>query len=132
MATDRTDDVRLERHGRRARWFHAATYLVTIPTILTGLWILTGGEGHPSPLARITGIGDTELHVWLGRALAVLVLALFLGGPRAIVPFVRETLRHDGGDGRWWYACRRPSSPGGSRDTRERSIPVSGSRTSRS
>ena len=69
---------------------------------LTGLWILTGGEGHPSPLARITGIGDTELHVWLGRALAVLVLALFLGGPRAIVPFVRETLRHDGGDGRWW------------------------------
>ena len=102
MATDRIDDVRLERHGRRARWFHAATYLVTIPTILTGLWILTGGEGHPSPLARITGIGDTELHVWLGRALAVLVLALFLGGPRAIVPFVRETLRHDGGDGRWW------------------------------
>jgi cytochrome b subunit of formate dehydrogenase len=97
MATDR-----LERHGRRARWFHAATYLVTIPTIVTGLWILTGGEGHPSPLAKATGIGDTELHVWLGRALAGLLVVLVVFGHRSILPFLRETFRVDRGDGRWW------------------------------
>jgi cytochrome b subunit of formate dehydrogenase len=99
MATDRD---RLERHGRRARWFHAAIYLVTIPLVLTGLWILTGGEGHPSPLARATGLGDTELHVWLGRALVVLLLLVLLAGPRAIASFARETFRRDRGDGRWW------------------------------
>jgi formate dehydrogenase subunit gamma len=97
MATDR-----LERHTRRARWFHAAVYLVTIPTIVTGLWILTGGEGHPSPLARATAIGDTELHVWLGRALAGLLVILVLFGHRSIPPFVRETFRVNRGDGRWW------------------------------
>jgi formate dehydrogenase subunit gamma len=99
MATDR---AHLERHGRRARWFHAATYLVTIPLVLTGLWILTGGEGDPSPLARATGLGDTELHVWLGRALVVLLLFVVLAGQRAVASFARETFRRDRGDGRWW------------------------------
>jgi cytochrome b subunit of formate dehydrogenase len=97
MATDR-----LERHGPRARWFHAAVYLVTIPTIATGLWILTGGEGRPSPLAKLTGIGDTQLHVWLGRALAGLLVMLVLFGHRSILPFARETFRRDRGDARWW------------------------------
>jgi cytochrome b subunit of formate dehydrogenase len=92
----------LPRHSRKARWFHAAVYLVTIPLIVTGFWLLGGGEGHPSPLARATGIADTELHIWLGRALAALGAVLLAAGFRAVVPFLRETLRHDRGDARWW------------------------------
>lgn len=92
----------LVRHSSRARWFHALVYLVTLPLTVTGLWLLSGSEGHPSPLARITGVADTRLHLWLGRALAVLVLVPLIAGRRAIVTFVRETFRRDRGDSKWW------------------------------
>ena len=84
------------------RLFHAAAYLVTLPLILTGWWILLGGEGHPSPLSRAFGVGDARLHVLFGRALAVVALVPFVLGWRGIATFVRETIRRDPGDGRWW------------------------------
>jgi formate dehydrogenase subunit gamma len=92
----------LQRHSRRARLFHTGIYLATLALLFTGWWILLGGEGHPTPLARATGVADTRIHVWLGRALAVLALLPLLIGRRGIATFVRETLRRDRGDGRWW------------------------------
>jgi cytochrome b subunit of formate dehydrogenase len=92
----------LERYSKRARWFHAAVYVPTLALLLTGWWILAGGEGHPSPLARVLDVGDTRLHVWFGRALAVVMLIPFAVGWKGIATFVRETFRRDPGDGRWW------------------------------
>lgn len=94
---------RLERHSRRARLFHTAVYLATLVLLLTGWWLLLGKEGSPSPLARVSGVPDTRLHVWFGRALAVLALAPVALGRRGIATFVRETIRRDRGDARWWW-----------------------------
>ena len=103
MAAAATDPrSHLGRHSRRTRWFHAVVYLVTLPLTFTGLWLLSGSEGHPSPLARLSGMSDARLHVWLGRGLAVLVLLPLVAGRGAIVTFVRESLRSDRGDARWW------------------------------
>jgi cytochrome b subunit of formate dehydrogenase len=92
----------LPRHPRRVRWFHAAVYLVTLPVLFTGWWILVGGEGHPSLLARVSGTGDTGLHIRLGWALAVVAIVPVALGWRGVVTFARETVRFDRGDGRWW------------------------------
>jgi cytochrome b subunit of formate dehydrogenase len=93
---------RIPRHPRRVRWFHTAVYLVTLPLIFTGWWLLLGAEGRPSPLARLTGLSDARLHVWLGRALLVLAILSLGFGVRGIGRFLRETFRVDRGDGRWW------------------------------
>ncbi len=98
---------RLERHTRRTRLLHTATYLVTIPLLVTGWWITLGGEGHPSPIAWLFGTGDVRVHRWLGWALAVLVIAPIVFGWRGVRAFARETFRRDPGDGRWW--ARWPS-----------------------
>lgn len=92
----------VERHGRRARRFHALVYLLVLPLIGSGWWILGGAEGRPSPVARALGMGDTELHLWLGRAFAVVVVLPLVVGWRGVVTFVRETGRRDPGDLRWW------------------------------
>ncbi len=94
---------RLERHSRRARLFHTAVYLATLVLLLTGWWLLLGKEGSPSPLARAFGVPDPRLHVWFGRALAVLALAPVALGRRGIATFVRETIRRDRGDALWWW-----------------------------
>jgi cytochrome b subunit of formate dehydrogenase len=92
----------LVRHSGRARWFHALVYIATLPLTFTGLWLLSGSEGHPSPLSHIAGMSDPKLHLWLGRALAVLVFVPLVAGRKAIVTFVRETFRRDRGDAKWW------------------------------
>jgi cytochrome b subunit of formate dehydrogenase len=92
----------LTRHSRRTRWFHAAAYLIGLPLIATGWWILFGKEGQPSPLARLAGTSDIRLHIWLGRGLAVLIVLPVFLGRRAIATFFRESLRADRGDGRWF------------------------------
>ena len=76
--------------------------MLTLPLLLTGWWIALGGEGNPSPLARVFGVGDVTLHVWTGRALAVLALLPLILGRLGIATFLRETFRRDRGDGRWW------------------------------
>jgi cytochrome b subunit of formate dehydrogenase len=69
---------------------------------VTGWWLLLGKEGSPSPLARVFGAQDTRLHVWFGRALVVAALVPLVLGRRGIATFVRETIRWDPGDARWW------------------------------
>lgn len=92
----------LRRTSRGARLLHAGGYLTTLALLLTGWWLFAGGEGRPSPLARILGAPDTGVHVWFGWGLAaVLVLPLLIWW-RGVVAFVRETFRFDPGDGRWW------------------------------
>ena len=80
MATDirrdRRAGERLIRHPRRVRWFHSAIYLLTIPLIWTGGWLLFGEEAHPSLLARAFGVADVRLHVWVGRTFLVLIVAV--------------------------------------------------------
>jgi formate dehydrogenase subunit gamma len=91
----------VERYRRAVRRLHTAVYVVTLLLLATGWWLLAGREGQPTPIARLTGIPDVQLHVWLGWALlAVVVLPLpFLAG--SAIGFVRETLRYDHGDGAW-------------------------------
>jgi formate dehydrogenase subunit gamma len=81
---------------------HGTVWVVTLGLLLTGWWILLGGEGRPSPLARATGVGDTRIHVWLGWALGVLAVGVAAVGRRGIATFLRETVRRDRGDARWW------------------------------
>ena len=100
MATAGTD--RVERYGRPARWLHAVVYLPTIALLATGLWLLGGQEGHPSILSRVTRIADTRLHVSLGWALTTVVVLGLVAGVRAIPTFLRESVRRDRGDGRWF------------------------------
>jgi formate dehydrogenase subunit gamma len=97
-----TDTDRIERYGRPARWLHAAVYLTTLALLATGLWLLGGQEGHPSILSRATGIADTRLHIWLGWALTAVAALGVVAGVRAIPSFLRETIRHDRGDLRWF------------------------------
>jgi formate dehydrogenase subunit gamma len=90
------------RHPRRARLAHAAVYLTTLPLLGTGWWLLAGGEGNPSPLARALGVPDARLHVWLGWGLAGAILLAAVVAARRLGSLARETFRVDRGDGRWW------------------------------
>lgn len=91
----------LERYPRSARRYHAAIYVVTLLLLATGWWLLAGREGNPSPVARLTGIPDAVIHVWLGWALVFVALLPLPFAVRGLVAFVRETVRHDRGDLRW-------------------------------
>jgi formate dehydrogenase subunit gamma len=89
------------RNNRRTRLYHAAVAAATVTLMGTGWWLLTGNEGNPSILARMTGVPDTEIHRWTGWILAGLALVPLTIGIRATVTFVSETLRVDRGDGQW-------------------------------
>lgn len=91
----------VERYPRSARRYHAAIYVVTLLLLATGWWLLAGREGNPSPIARLTGIPDARLHVWLGWALVVAALVPLPFATRGVVTFFRETIRYDRGDFRW-------------------------------
>ena len=107
-----TGTDRIERYGRRTRWLHAAVYLTTLLLLATGLWLLVGREGQPSILARVTGVADTRLHIWLGWALAAVAALGLVAGARAIPAFLRETVRHDRGDLRWFLRWPRGALTG--------------------
>lgn len=90
------------RYNRRTRWFHAAVYFTVLLLLGTGWWLLTGHEGDPSPAARLTGVADTTLHTWAGWFLTGLTVVAITLGARATRTFVRETVRVDDGDLRWF------------------------------
>ncbi len=91
----------IERYPRSARRFHTAVYAVTLLLLATGWWLLAGREGQPTPIARLTGIPDVTLHVWLGWALLLIVVLPLAFAMRGVMSFVRETLRYDRGDVGW-------------------------------
>jgi cytochrome b subunit of formate dehydrogenase len=98
----RTHQQEVERFGRWARWFHAVTYIAVLVLLGTGWWLLTGREGDPSPLARLTGLPDTAVHLGLGWFFAGLVVVAAAVGARSVARFVTESLRFHRTDLRWF------------------------------
>ena len=91
----------LERYPRSARRFHTAVYTITLLLLASGWWLLGGREGQPTPIARLTGVPDVVLHVWLGWALLAIAILPLAFAMRGVIGFVRETLRYDRGDVGW-------------------------------
>ena len=91
----------VERYTRPARWFHAAVYVTVLLLLGTGWWLAVGREGRPSPVARLTGQPDTQLHTWTGWLLTVVVVAGLVLGARATATFLRESVQFRRSDLRW-------------------------------
>jgi formate dehydrogenase subunit gamma len=100
------------RYNRPARWFHTAVYLVSFVLLATGWWLWAGHEGDPSLLARVADRPDTELHRQTGWVLVVLAGAGLTLGIRGAYRFVRETVRVNRGDGRWFLHWPRGALTG--------------------
>lgn len=83
---------------------HAGVYVTVLVLLATGLWLLAGREGAPSPLSRLAGLPDTRLHVWVGWAFTGVVLGGVALGVRGAWVFVAESLRHDRSDLAWFRA----------------------------
>jgi cytochrome b subunit of formate dehydrogenase len=92
----------MERYSRATRWLHAGVYVTVLLLLATGVWLLTGREGVPSPLSRLTGVADTRLHVWLGWTFVVLLAAGLTLGVRAAVGFVVASVRYRRSDLAWF------------------------------
>lgn len=101
MASITERDSRVERYNRKTRWFHAATYITVLVLLLTGGWLWLGNEGQPSVLAEVTGIGDAELHTYVGWALTAVAGAGIVFGPRAIATLARASVAFRRSDARW-------------------------------
>jgi cytochrome b subunit of formate dehydrogenase len=94
--------VRIVRHSRLTRWAHTAVYVVVLVLLLTGWWLLSGQEGHPSPLASLTGAADPTVHTWAGWALTVVVALVVLLAARGVGRFVSDSVRFRREDARWF------------------------------
>ncbi|NUT18827.1 MAG: cytochrome b/b6 domain-containing protein [Hamadaea sp.] len=92
----------IERYSRRTRWFHAGIYVAVLVLLATGWWLALGREGRPSPLARVTGLADTTVHLWTGWGLAGLAGVAVTVGVRAAGTFLVESVRFRRGDLRWF------------------------------
>jgi cytochrome b subunit of formate dehydrogenase len=92
----------VRRYSRRTRWFHAATYVTVLVLLFTGGWLVAGGEGEPSPVARATGLPDTAIHTYAGWVAAALAALAVTVGARAARTFLIESVRLDRGDARWF------------------------------
>ena len=91
----------VRRYGRVGRWFHAGVYVTVLVLLGTGWWFVLIGYDRPSPLARLTGLVDGEIHELTGYVMVAVALVWLPFGVRGIRSFVRETLRWERGDGRW-------------------------------
>jgi cytochrome b subunit of formate dehydrogenase len=102
MASTTDRDHAIVRNNRRGRLLHTALFLVTTVLLVTGWWIWRGNEGRQSVLAGLLDRSDVELHRQAGWLLAFLVTVAITIGARGTITFVRETLRLNRGDGRWF------------------------------
>ena len=94
----------VERYNSKTRWFHAAIYLTVLVLLGTGWWLLLGQEGNPSPLSRLTGRPDTQLHTWVGWAMTAIVMAGLVVGTRAAATFTAESIRFRRSDLGWFLS----------------------------
>jgi cytochrome b subunit of formate dehydrogenase len=92
----------VERYRRPVRWLHAGVYTTVILLLATGLWLLLGKEGVPSPLSRVAGVADTRLHVWFGWAFTVIIAGGMVVGARGAARFVVDSVRFRRGDLAWF------------------------------
>jgi len=92
----------IQRNNRWTRWLHTGSYLLTFALLYTGWWLWRGEEGKPSFLSRWFDLSDVEIHRRVGWALCGLLAIGIVLGLRGTVTFVRETLRVNRGDGRWF------------------------------
>jgi cytochrome b subunit of formate dehydrogenase len=111
-AAGRARPARVVRYSRPTRWFHAVTYLVTFTLMFTGWWLLSGHEGKPSVLASTFDTSDVDLHRRAGWFLVVVGGLGITVGVRAALTFVRETVRVDRGDVRWFRHWLRGAATG--------------------
>lgn len=100
-AADPDADGVVERYGRATRWLHAGVYLTVLIVGGTGWWLLSGREGDPTPLARLTGVPDVVIHKDVGWALIALIGAGVVFGVRATGGFVAESVRFRRSDAHW-------------------------------
>lgn len=91
----------VERNNRATRWFHAGTYLLVLALLATGWWLLSGREGQPSPLARLTGLADTDLHTYAGWGFVGLAGLGVVLGWRAARTLLVDSVRFRRGDLGW-------------------------------
>lgn len=92
----------VERYARPTRWFHAGVYSTVAALLLTGIWVLVGNEGRPSPLSRLAGVPDTRLHVWLGWAFVALLALGVVAGARLAAGFLVASVRFRRSDLGWF------------------------------
>jgi cytochrome b subunit of formate dehydrogenase len=92
----------VRRYSRPTRWYHTAFYATTLVLLGTGWWLLRGHEGQRSVLSKLLDLPDVEIHRRAGWVLAALAAVGITLGVRAAWTFVRETVRVDRGDGRWF------------------------------
>jgi cytochrome b subunit of formate dehydrogenase len=92
----------VERYRRAVRWLHAGVYTTVLVLLATGVWLLVGKEGVPSPLSRLVGVADTRIHVWVGWAFIVLVCGGMLLGARSAAGFVVASVRFRRSDLTWF------------------------------
>lgn len=97
----------VERYRRSARWLHALGYTGVLLLLFTGVWLLIGREGDPSPVSDVTGLTDTQLHVWVGWGLAGLAGAWLVFGLRGLAGFVLESVRFRRDDLAWFRGWPR-------------------------
>jgi formate dehydrogenase subunit gamma len=100
--TTSTTRLVVERYSRAVRWLHVGVYVTVLVLLGTGVWLLVGKEGVPSPLSRLAGIPDSRLHVWVGWAFTGLLAVGLLLGMRTAAGFVVESLRYRGSDLAWF------------------------------
>jgi formate dehydrogenase subunit gamma len=94
--------VVVQRYGRATRWLHVGVYTTVLVLLATGVWLLVGKEGVPSPLSRLVSVPDTRLHVWVGWGFTGLVAVGMLLGTRAAAGFVLESVRFRRSDLAWF------------------------------
>jgi len=107
VASTTERDTSVERNNRRTRWFHAGVYVTVIGLLLTGWWLLAGQEGRPSLLARVTQLSDTDLHTYLGWALAAIAAVGAVLGWRAALTLTRDSVRYRRSDLAWFVRWPR-------------------------
>jgi formate dehydrogenase subunit gamma len=77
-------------------------YIASSVLLFTGWWLLSGGEGSPSWIARLLSISDATLHLWLGWAFAVVAVAGAVVGFGAVRTFIRGSLEFHRSDVEWF------------------------------